>query len=264
MELKEELRNIIKGILQEEATIPSVRDAIRRRKEVKINYQADNDPKGSGERLIQPVAYGLSKAGNLVVRAFQPYGDTKTRVPHWKLFRLDKITSWKTLWKNTFSEPPSEQFNADGKYNPKGDNTMSVVYLNADFEGSKGYYNGTRAKGLRDYNQRRQQQAQERDPLYKFKQNLAKAGRDVDVERRIKQYPSNAAKSYVNGNDDYVKDLERVNLDNREEQNQPQTTGPIEKDNIKYQNSQSNERNSYDEIEQNGPITKTDNNNEEK
>lgn len=264
--MKEELKSLMSSLLTEEANIPTVADAIRRRKEAKIYYKADDDPSGSGERLIQPVAYGLSKAGNLVLRAFQPYGDTKTRVPHWKMFRLDKITNWKTLWKNTFSEPPAEQYSAEGKYNPNGDNSMSVVYLNADFEKSKGYYNGERAQGLRKYNQQRQQQAQEKDPLYRLRQNIANIGHDAEVERRIKKYPSSAAKDYVNGNNEYIQDLQRVNSNEpNETNNQPQTSGPIEKDNINYQNNnlENNNQQDYNKINNIGPVTKIDSDNEE-
>ena len=64
-----------------------VMDAIKKRYEAKITYAGDENGKGSGVRIIQPVAYGLSKAGNPVIRAFQPFGDTTTKVPHWKLFR---------------------------------------------------------------------------------------------------------------------------------------------------------------------------------
>lgn len=116
---------IISEILTEEVGIGKVNDAIERTYEVKINYESEND-KASGERIIQPVAYGLTKAGNPVIRAYQPYGDTQSKVPAWKFFLLSGIQSWKPLYKNTFRVP------ADG-FNPNDDKTMSVVYKIAKF-----------------------------------------------------------------------------------------------------------------------------------
>lgn len=116
---------IVAEILIEDVQIGKVNDAINRTYEVKINYQSDND-KASGERIIQPVAYGLTKAGNPVIRAYQPFGDTQTKVPAWKFFLLSGIQSWKPLFKRVFKSVPSD-------FNPNGDSTMSVVYNIAKF-----------------------------------------------------------------------------------------------------------------------------------
>lgn len=245
------LENIIKELIVESTNITNVSTAIRQRKEAEIFYEADDDPKGTGKRIIQPVAYGLSKAGNLVVRAFQPYGDTKTKVPHWKLFRLDKIKTWKTLWKRTFNEPPA-QYNADGKFNEKGDNSMSEVYLVANFERSKEFNAGNRGQGLMDYNKKRQQVAAEKNPLYKLKQNISKATTDKEVTDRVNKYSSPESKSYVNGNDKYIQDMEKVNSDNN---STPQTYGGIEKGDVNYQNNYNNNKEEVN-IENNGPIRK--------
>lgn len=244
------LNGIINGLLIESANVINVTDAIRQRKEAEIYYEADDDPSGNGKRIIQPVAYGLSKAGNMVVRAFQPYGDTKTRVPHWKLFRLDKIQSWKTLWKRTFSEPPG-QFTADGKFNEKGDNTMSKVYLVANFERSRQFSRGERGQGLNRYNKLRQQAALEKDPLYKLKQNIAKSQTDDAIKKRAEKYKSPEAMSYARGNDEYIKDMGRVNNDSSLI---PQTSGAIEKGNTKYQDEFSSDDNVN--VENNGPVMK--------
>lgn len=250
----EYIKNIIKEILTEEARITDVSNAIRQRKEVKINYEADDEPKGKGERIIQPVAYGLSKAGNLVLRAFQPYGDTKTKVPHWKMFRLDKILNWKTLWGKTFNEPPA-QYPAEGEFNKSGDKTMSRVYLVANFERSKEYYDGKRAKGLFDYNKKRQEMAAEKDPLYKFKQNLNRVQKTNDVTQRVKNNPSKNAREYVT-NDDYIKDMEKVK--NNAKDIQPQTSGPIYSGDSEGQNNVVNIDNTVN-VENNGPIEKNKN-----
>lgn len=136
---------IIHQNINESVNVGPVADAIKNRWVVKIKYKVSNDDRsGIEERVIQPVAYGVSKAGNLVLRAFQPQGDTKTKVPHWKLFRLDRIVSWKALRNEIMYSPPNEQ------YNPLGDRTMKSVYRNADFKRSR--YTNT---ALSDYNRKR-------------------------------------------------------------------------------------------------------------
>ena len=124
---------ILNSVLTEDVEIGKVNDAIDRTYEVKINYLSDGDDSTSGERIIQPVAYGLTKAGNPVIRAFQPYGDTKTKTPAWKFFRLDRIQSWKPMYKRVFKNRPPEGFNAEGQFNDNGDKSMSVVYNIAKF-----------------------------------------------------------------------------------------------------------------------------------
>jgi hypothetical protein len=121
---------IVAEILTEDVQIGRINDAINRTYEVKINYQSDTD-KASGERIIQPVAYGLSKSGKPVIRAYQPYGDTQTKVPAWKFFLVSGIQSWKPLFKRTFNMP-------DSRFNPNGDKTMSVVYKIAKFFNTPG------------------------------------------------------------------------------------------------------------------------------
>ena len=188
---------LLESIITEEVNITKITDAIRKRKPVKIKYNADNETKGQGERLIHPVAYGISKSGNMVLRAFQPYGDTKTKVPHWKLFRVDKIIDWKILWKRpSFNEPPG-QFIANGKFNPTSDKSMSEVYLVANFQNSRDFMSGIKGQGLMNYNKKREEEKIEKNPLYKLKKNIQNADKDNDITRRVLNYPSSAAKEYV-------------------------------------------------------------------
>lgn len=123
---------IVAGILTESVEVGKVNDAINRTYEVVISYNSGGDNSASGERIIQPVAYGLTKAGNPVIRAFQPYGDTKTKTPAWKFFRLDRIQSWKPKFKQVFDEPPGMN-DAEGTFNPNGDGSMSTVLNTAVF-----------------------------------------------------------------------------------------------------------------------------------
>ena len=249
------LKTLFESIITEEINITKVTDAIRKRKPVKITYKADDEPRGQGERIIHPVAYGVSKAGNMVLRAFQPYGDTKTKTPHWKLFRLDKIENWDILWKRrSFDEPPG-QFTADGEYNPDGDKSMATVYLSANFQNSRDFMSGKKGQGLMKYNQEREATKIANDPLYKFKKNVANAEKDDRITRGITNFPSQKAREYVT-NDDFIEGMNRVNTANI--QDQPQTSGPVEKGDITGQTTRQNTTQPRNQITtaNNRPVTK--------
>lgn len=127
-----DLESIWKEFLKESVSTNNIVDAIDKKYQVEISYDSEDNGEHLGTRIIEPVAYGLTKAGNPVIRAFQPYGDTTTTVPNWKFFRVDRIKRWKTT-ENYFVEEPSYYYNNIGDFNPNGDKTMSVVYKIADF-----------------------------------------------------------------------------------------------------------------------------------
>ena len=119
-------------LITESVSVIDVNKAIDNHNRIIINYNTRGEDIATGSRVIEVYAYGLTKAGNPVIRAFQPYGDTSSRVPSWKFFRLDRISEWKPT-KQTFSKPASEYYKGLGMFNPNGDNTMSVVYKIAKF-----------------------------------------------------------------------------------------------------------------------------------
>ena len=125
---------IVREVLNEGVDVKSVNDAIDRTYEVLINYRGE-EGEHTGPREIQPVAYGTTKAGFPAIRAFQPNGDTSSRVPSWKLFRLDRIESWKPQPDRKFDEPPGFNQQALGQFNPNGDEGMSQVFKVASFGG---------------------------------------------------------------------------------------------------------------------------------
>lgn len=110
-------------LLKEAASIENVMRAMDNHSKVIINYHTKGDNKNTGSRIIEPVAYGLTSAGNPVIRAYQPYGDTTTKTPGWKFFRLDRISYWEETGVK-FGEIPD--FNMD-ELNKDGDKTMAVV-----------------------------------------------------------------------------------------------------------------------------------------
>ena len=125
-----------KLILNEDVSIGEVNDVIDRHKRVIINYHTKGEDKNTGARVIEVYAYGLTKAGNPVIRCFQPYGDTTSRVPSWKFFRLDRISAWRET-NQTFNRPASFFYKGLGDFNPDDDETMSVVYKIAKFGNNK-------------------------------------------------------------------------------------------------------------------------------
>ena len=120
-------------LLEESVNGQDVSDAIDNHERVIINYHSNGQDNATGSRVIEVYAYGLTKAGNPVIRAFQPYGDTTSKVPSWKLFRLDRIDNWEPTGQK-FTEPASDYYPTTGNFNPNGDKTMSVVYKVAQFE----------------------------------------------------------------------------------------------------------------------------------
>ncbi len=121
------------SLITEGASPNDINDAINKKYRLVITYYDDDDPKGKLMRVIEPYAYGLSKAGNPVVRAFQFQGDTRTIQPQWKFFRLDRITSINKT-EHYFYRPISDYKSDIGKFNPAGDMTMSTVFNIAKFD----------------------------------------------------------------------------------------------------------------------------------
>jgi len=125
------LYNVVKSLILETASIDSVIDAIKNRKRVIIYYDGD-EPGGRGLRQIEPVCLGLSKKGNYVLRAWDSEGAShrgflgKKPLPSWRLFRVDRITSFNHT--NEFFNEPRPN------YNPRGDKSMTRVFINAVFD----------------------------------------------------------------------------------------------------------------------------------
>jgi predicted DNA-binding transcriptional regulator YafY len=125
------LYNSLKSLILEIASVDSVTDSIKNRQVVSIYYTGD-EPGGKGLRIIEPVCLGYSKAGNLVLRAWDTDGASHTAYlgkqpkPSWRLFRLDKIVMYKSTG-DTFNE-------ARPNYNLSGDKSMTNVLINAKFD----------------------------------------------------------------------------------------------------------------------------------
>ena len=124
------LYNTFKSLILEVASVDSIVNAIKNKDKIVVYYDGD-EPGGRGLRTIEPVCFGYSKAGNPVLRAWDDEGASHTAykgeqpLPGWRLFRADKIASFK---------PTGEKFNEPKPgYNPNGDKGMTRVIINAVF-----------------------------------------------------------------------------------------------------------------------------------
>ena len=124
------LYNTFKSLILEVASVDSIVSAIKNKDKIIIYYDGD-EPGGRGLREIEPVCFGYSKADNPVLRAWDTQGASHTGykgeqpLPGWRLFRADKILSFK---------PSGEKFNTPKPgYNTSGDKSMTRVIINAVF-----------------------------------------------------------------------------------------------------------------------------------
>lgn len=125
------LINTLKGLINEASSIDDVQNSIRNKTVMVIYYDGD-DNGGKGYRTIEPVCVGISKKGNMVLRAWETEGSSWSAqnegnyLPGWRFFRLDKIFTYKPTMDNFTEVRPG--------YNPNGDKSMTQVFLNAKFD----------------------------------------------------------------------------------------------------------------------------------
>lgn len=124
------MRSMIKNVkiqLNEWVSRNGVADAINNREIVTIYYDSPLDTTNNrGYRTIEPYVLGISKTGNLVVRAYQQGGASDSNdKPGWRLFRLDGIKVFYKTFKNFDS---TAEFIAANRpdYNPK-DKAMTQI-----------------------------------------------------------------------------------------------------------------------------------------
>lgn len=124
------LTSVFKQLITEVASLDAIQDAIKNKQKVIIYYDGD-EPGGKGLRSIEPVCLGRSLRNNLVLRAWDEEGASHrgylgTRpMPGWRMFKVEKILSFKPTGENYTTARPN--------YNPNGDKSMTTVYINAKF-----------------------------------------------------------------------------------------------------------------------------------
>lgn len=232
-------------LLLEDADVNSINDAISNLHPAKIRYNdGENDAK-TGERIIYPVAYGISTAGNPVIRAYQPNGDSKRGVPNWKFFKRANITSWDTLDNETFDA------NDVVGFNPSGDAQIETLYNIAPIGNGKQY---TKQPG-------EPQTAIKPGPITK---------KDIPGSEEYEKV-NNDRYTAQNAVDDILRGVQSKNIDNKagnnytdtgDKINAPEETAPIKKSDLKVQDipiaNNGPQNNGNDVPPGNEPIKKSD------
>jgi len=128
------LSSIYNELLTETVGRNKIIDAIKQKRVVTIWYEGDTT-EHKGYRNIEPYVYGVNHSGNPVVRAWQRAGvsdtpngkpnDPLTKMPGWRMFRVDGIKSMVDLGHEKFVE-------AKPKYNP-ADKDMTSIFVAAEF-----------------------------------------------------------------------------------------------------------------------------------
>ena len=129
-EILELIDQLLKKKVKLAVSSDKVSKSIKDRQRV-IMYYNGPDEGGKGLREVEPVCLGVSRAGNPVVRAWEIRGASASAsrgelpLPSWRLFRLDRITTYALT--NDFYNIPRPDFNF------VGDRSMSSVQLVAEF-----------------------------------------------------------------------------------------------------------------------------------
>ncbi len=130
------IEQIYKQILTEAVQKSKVMDAINNHDLVTIYYDGD-ETINKGYRTIEPYVFGVTKAGNDAIRAWQtkgasdtPNGDGKDKlkeIPGWRMFRLDRIKNWNTTLQKYNTDKDWMSTNRP-KYNPQ-DRDLKSIYI---------------------------------------------------------------------------------------------------------------------------------------
>jgi len=126
------LYSVLKHIILEDVNRNNIEDAIDKHQTIRIYYNGD-ETESTGWRWIEPYVYGISKAGNPIIRAFQIEGVTDTEQPGWKTFRVDGIVRWIKTPK-IFFKPISDRDDKVPEYREDGDDGMTIIYKQAKFK----------------------------------------------------------------------------------------------------------------------------------
>ena len=102
-------------------------DAIKNKTWVQISYDDSKPSPATGFRQCIVVAYGTTSAGNIGIRCYEQFGDTRTICPDYKIFLLKRIKSFKEM-RNV--EPWNDSI-LDGRYHSGGDKNLSYPLIYA-------------------------------------------------------------------------------------------------------------------------------------
>lgn len=133
---KVKLSEVFSALINENMSRESLLKAMDERKRISIYYDSPYGTEDKGWRRVEPYCYGLNTSGNMVLRAFQLNGasdtpegkpnDPLTKIPGWRMFRIDGIKNVNFGGGDTFDEP------REG-YNPN-DKDMRTIYRSVSFD----------------------------------------------------------------------------------------------------------------------------------
>ena len=130
---------LLENLILENVGRNRVEEAIEKKQRVRIYYDPtinrgpDEEEKNErGYRNIEAYVLGLSHRDNPIIRSYQLNGVSETDSPGWKTFRLDRITSWRP-YPSFFYQPISDRDYSAPKYNDRGDDSMKIIYKQAQF-----------------------------------------------------------------------------------------------------------------------------------
>lgn len=102
-------------------------DAIKNKQWVQISYDDEEEPKHTGYRQCIVVAYGTTSKGNVGIRCYQQFGDTRTISPDYKIFLLKRLKAFKPM---NNAEKWTDDI-LDGRYHSGGDKNLSYPLIYA-------------------------------------------------------------------------------------------------------------------------------------
>jgi hypothetical protein len=122
-----------KELVTESVSEKEIKDAIDGKYNVSITYR-DKEGVSPSRRYIQVYNIGVTKKGNLAIRAFQikGYSTRGKRIGFWKMFRLDRIESWAPRFGDKWARAASDRLPSIPKYNTTGDRSMIRVIKMVD------------------------------------------------------------------------------------------------------------------------------------
>lgn len=102
-------------------------DAIKNKQWVQISYDDEQPDPATGYRQCIVVAYGTTSAGNVAIRCYEQFGDTRTICPDYKIFLLKRIRSLKPM----LNVEPWTDAILDGRYHSGDDKNLSYPLIYA-------------------------------------------------------------------------------------------------------------------------------------
>lgn len=123
------LYNLAEGLILELVNKETIKNIMDKKRLASVYYDDGEDPGGKNKRWIEIYGYGVSTAGNDIIRVYQIGGDTKTIQPRWKTFRVDRMEKL-TMLGGTFNTPRP-------LFNPDGDKNMKQIFKILKFDNNE-------------------------------------------------------------------------------------------------------------------------------